>query len=89
MQSELINSINNFLFFFFRIIAIRCGPQSGIEVSISKSPQELDFYPSTLVRDRKWQNLNGSFREVNWQKIEGKNFINKIEYLMASLLTFY
>jgi mediator of RNA polymerase II transcription subunit 17 len=55
-------------------------------VKISSSPQE--FYPSTLVRDRKWQNLSGSFREVYWEKIQGKNFISKIEYLMASLATF-
>jgi len=68
-----------------RMIAIRCGPQTGIQVSISSSPQEQDFYPSTLVRDRKWQNLSGNFREVAWEKIEGKNFVNKIEYLMAAL----
>ncbi|CAG2117639.1 unnamed protein product, partial [Medioppia subpectinata] len=60
----------------------RCGPHSGIEVKMCCSPQE--FYASALVRDRKWQNLTGSYREVDWERIEGKNFINKIEYLMAN-----
>ncbi|CAG2161689.1 unnamed protein product [Oppiella nova] len=69
-----------------RIIAIRCGPHSGIEVKMCSSPQE--FYASALVRDRKWQNLTGSYREVDWERIEGKNFINKIEYLMASLTNY-
>ncbi|CAG2110486.1 unnamed protein product, partial [Medioppia subpectinata] len=69
-----------------RIIAIRCGPHSGIEVKMCSSPQE--FYASALVRDRKWQNLTGSYREVDWERIEGKNFINKIEYLMASLANY-
>ncbi|XP_013784547.1 mediator of RNA polymerase II transcription subunit 17-like [Limulus polyphemus] len=70
-----------------RVIAIRCGPQTDIQVSVSSSPQEQDFYPSTLVRDRKWQNLSGSFREVALEKMEGKNFLNKMENLMACLTT--
>ena len=72
--------------FYFSIIAIRCGPHSGIEVKYCQSPQE--FFPSTLVRDLKWQNLTGSYREVDWERIEGKNFINKMEYLMASLVNY-
>ncbi|XP_054722462.1 mediator of RNA polymerase II transcription subunit 17-like, partial [Uloborus diversus] len=68
-----------------RVIAIRCGPKTGIHVSVSFSPQHADFYPSTLVRDRKWQNLAGSFREVWWEKMEGRNFLNKLEHLMASV----
>lgn len=68
-----------------RVIAVRCGPRTGVHVSVSYSPQQQDFYPSTLVRDRKWQNLAGSFREVSWEKMEGRNFLNKLEHLMASL----
>ncbi|XP_035232454.1 mediator of RNA polymerase II transcription subunit 17-like [Stegodyphus dumicola] len=68
-----------------RVIAVRCGPKTGVHVSVSYSPQQPDFYPSTLVRDRKWQNLAGSFREVLWEKMEGRNFMNKLEHLMASL----
>ncbi|GFY71993.1 mediator of RNA polymerase II transcription subunit 17 [Trichonephila inaurata madagascariensis] len=68
-----------------RVIALRCSPKNGIHVSVSFSPQTTDFYPSTLVRDRKWQNLAGSFREVTLEKMEGRNFLNKLEHLMASL----
>ncbi|XP_015924688.1 mediator of RNA polymerase II transcription subunit 17 [Parasteatoda tepidariorum] len=68
-----------------RVIALRCSPKNGIHVSVSFSPQTTDFYPSTLVRDRKWQNLSGSFREVILEKMEGKNFLNKLEHLMAAL----
>ncbi|XP_055950781.1 mediator of RNA polymerase II transcription subunit 17-like [Argiope bruennichi] len=68
-----------------RVIALRCSPKNGIHVSVSFSPQTTDFYPSTLVRDRKWQNLAGSFREVTLEKMEGRNFLNKLEHLMACL----
>ncbi|RWS29273.1 mediator of RNA polymerase II transcription subunit 17-like isoform X1 [Leptotrombidium deliense] len=71
-----------------RMIAVRHGPQSGAQVSVSLSPHDQDFYPSTLVRDRKWQNVNGRFKEVMWEKIEGKNLVSKIEYLMACLTSF-
>lgn len=70
-----------------RVIAVRCGPQTGVHVSVSSSPQQQDFYPSTLVRDRKWQNLSGNFREVCWERMEGRNFLNKMEHLMGSLTT--
>lgn len=72
-------------FVYCRVIAVRCGPKTGVHVSVSYSPQQPDFYPSTLVRDRKWQNLAGSFKDVQWEKMEGRNFLNKLEHLMASL----
>ncbi|CAB0034464.1 unnamed protein product [Trichogramma brassicae] len=67
-----------------RIISMRCEPQFGIAVSIAHSPRK-DFFPGQLVKERKWENLGGSFKEVRWDKMEGKNFINKVEMLMASL----
>ncbi|XP_008558413.1 mediator of RNA polymerase II transcription subunit 17 [Microplitis demolitor] len=67
-----------------RMIAVRCEPQSGVQVSIAHSPRK-DFFPGQLVRERKWENLGGSFKEVRWDKMEGKNFLNKMELLMASL----
>ncbi|XP_058802065.1 mediator of RNA polymerase II transcription subunit 17 [Phymastichus coffea] len=66
-----------------RMIAVRCE-QTGIQVSIAHSPRK-DFFPGRLVRERKWENLGGSFKEVRWDKMEGKNFLNKMELLMASL----
>ncbi|KAL0267365.1 UNVERIFIED_CONTAM: hypothetical protein PYX00_009654 [Menopon gallinae] len=67
-----------------RMIAVRCEPQSGIQVWIAQSPRK-DFFPGQLVKERKWENLGGSFKEVRWDKMEGKNFLNKMELLMASL----
>lgn len=67
-----------------RMIAVRCEPQTGVQVAIAHSPRK-DFFPGQLVRERKWENLGGSFKEVRWDKMEGKNFLNKMELLMASL----
>jgi mediator of RNA polymerase II transcription subunit 17 len=53
-------------------------------VSIAHSPKK-DFFGGQLVKERKWENLGGSFKKVRWDKMEGKNFLNKIELLMASL----
>lgn len=68
-----------------RVIAVQHGPESGAHVSVSSSPEEQVFFPSTLVKDPKWQNVSGSFKEVALEKIEGRNLISKMEYLMASL----
>lgn len=68
-----------------RIIAVRHGPESGVHVSVSSSLHDQVFYPSTLVKDSKWQNVTGSFKEVALDHIEGRNLVSKMEYLMASL----
>lgn len=70
-----------------RIISIRHGAGSGVKVAISASARDQDFYPSSLVKDRKWQNLNTGYKEVDFDKLEGKNLINKIEYLLACATT--
>ncbi|XP_011865078.1 PREDICTED: mediator of RNA polymerase II transcription subunit 17 isoform X2 [Vollenhovia emeryi] len=67
-----------------RMIAVRCEPQTGVQVAIAHSPRK-DFFPGQLVRERKWENLGGSFKEVRWDQMEGKNFLNKMELLMSSL----
>lgn len=67
-----------------RMIAIRCEPSSGIQVSIAQSPRK-DFFAGQLVQERKWEHLGGSFKEVRFDKMEGKNFLNKMELLMACL----
>lgn len=70
-----------------KVISVRCGPQSGTQVSVSSSQQQQDFYPSTLVRDRKWHNLSGGFREVCLERMQGRSFLSKMEHLMAALTT--
>uniref|UniRef100_A0A0A9WMF7 Mediator of RNA polymerase II transcription subunit 17 n=1 Tax=Lygus hesperus TaxID=30085 RepID=A0A0A9WMF7_LYGHE len=67
-----------------RLIAVRCEPHGGVQVSIAHSPKK-DFFSGQLVKERKWENLGGGFKEVRWDKMEGKNFLNKMELLMASL----
>lgn len=67
-----------------RIIAVRCEPQTGVQVSVAHSPRS-DFFPSRLVSERKWEHLGGAFRDLRLDKMEGKNFLHKMELLMASL----
>ncbi|CAH0560142.1 unnamed protein product [Brassicogethes aeneus] len=72
-----------------RIIAVKCEPnqtgiQAGIQVSVAHSPR-TDFFPSRLVTERKWEHLGGQFRDVRLDKMEGRNFLHKMELLMASL----
>ncbi|KAH8271011.1 hypothetical protein KR026_008926 [Drosophila bipectinata] len=65
-------------------VQIRCDPQIDVKVYIAKSPRQ-DFFPSPLVPEKIWENLGGNFKEVRFDKIEGKSFLNKMEFLMASL----
>ncbi|KAJ2949952.1 hypothetical protein O0L34_g11277 [Tuta absoluta] len=67
-----------------RMIAIRCEPSVGIQVFIAESPRK-DLFSSELVQDKKWENLGGAFKEIKLDKMEGKNFLNKMELLMACL----
>lgn len=68
-----------------RIIAVKCVPnQNAIQVSVAHSPR-TDFFPSRLVTERKWEHLGGQFRDVRLDKMEGRNFLHKMELLMASL----
>lgn len=67
-----------------RLIYVRHSPSMGAEVSISASPREIDFYPNSLVRDQKWQNLDTGFKKVDLDKMNRKSLLNKIEFLMAS-----
>ncbi|KAH1026766.1 mediator of RNA polymerase II transcription subunit 17 isoform X1 [Dendroctonus ponderosae] len=68
-----------------RIIAVRCEAQyGGMQVSVAHSPRS-DFFPSRLVTERKWEHLGGQFRDVRLDRMEGRNFLHKMELLMASL----
>ncbi|ALC46485.1 MED17 [Drosophila busckii] len=65
-------------------VQIRCDPQIDVKVYIARSPRQ-DFFPTPLVPEKFWENLGGNFKEVRFDKIEGKSFLNKMEFLMASL----
>ena len=67
-------------------MSIRSGAVSGLRVSVQRCPDEKDnVHYSDIVQDEKWLNLGGPFQEIHLSKMEGKNFANKIELLMASL----
>lgn len=67
-----------------RLIAIKCEPQGKVQVNVACLPRK-DFFSGQLIKERKWENLDGSFQEVQLKNMEGKNFLNKMELLMASL----
>ena len=68
-----------------RVLAVRCGPQAA-------QPQvHLCSYPCTdlgnnqLLKNSRREQLNAPFEVVRLEKMEGRNFLNKMELLMASL----
>lgn len=65
-------------------VKIRCDPQIDVKVYMAQSPRK-DFFPGPLVQGKYWEHLGGHFKEVRFDKVEGKNFLNKMEFLMASL----
>ncbi|XP_037088914.1 mediator of RNA polymerase II transcription subunit 17-like [Pollicipes pollicipes] len=66
-------------------VAVRCQPHGEpIQVAVAQSPRP-DFFPTALVTEHKWEQLGGAFRQVKWEKMEGRNFLNKMELLMANL----
>lgn len=67
-----------------RILAvqIRCDPQIDVKVYIAHCPRK-DFFPGPLVQAKYWEHLGGHFKEVKYDKMEGKNFLNRMEFLMA------
>lgn len=40
---------------------------------------------SDVVTDEKWENLPKGFREVDMARMPGRNFIHKMEMLLATL----
>lgn len=66
-----------------RLVAVRCE-SNVLHVAVAHSPRQ-DFFPSRLVQERKWEHLGGQFRDVRLDKMEGRNFLHKMELLMATL----
>ncbi|TRY83369.1 hypothetical protein DNTS_016644 [Danionella cerebrum] len=68
-------------------ISARSGPESGVCVQVQslRSAQCKEAGRSEALPDQKWSLLRGSFREVQWERMEGKNFVYRMELLMAAL----
>ncbi len=71
----------------YRVLSVRSGPVSGVRVFLQKCPREATQDSGGLPLDPKWSLLGGPFQEVHLDRMEGRNFINKMELLMASLNT--
>ncbi|KAK4300045.1 hypothetical protein Pmani_017759 [Petrolisthes manimaculis] len=67
-----------------KVIGVHSGPHQRVSVMVSSSPRP-DFYPSTVVSGQRWENLGASWQEVRHDRMEGRNFLNKMELLMAAL----
>lgn len=67
-------------------VSVRNGPESGCKVLVQfPRSQAKDVGRSDAVQDGKWTQLRGAHREVHWDRMEGKNFVYKMELLMAAL----
>ena len=72
----------------YRVLSIRCGPQGAQpQVYLSSYPRS-DIEKNKVLKDVRWEQLNATYEEVRLEKIEGRNFLSRMELLMASL-TYY
>ena len=64
---------------------MRCGPQAGhLKVYLASYPR-TDMEKNRILQDSRWEQLNAPFEVVRLDKMEGRNFLNKMELLMAAL----
>ena len=91
MESEVVWSLlflawkMNILIFWFRS-TVRNGPESGSKIMVQFPRNQCKDLPkSDVLQDSKWNHLRGPFREVQWNKMEGRNFVYKMELLMSAL----
>uniref|UniRef100_A0A7N5ZV15 Mediator of RNA polymerase II transcription subunit 17 n=1 Tax=Anabas testudineus TaxID=64144 RepID=A0A7N5ZV15_ANATE len=67
-------------------ISVRNGPESGCKVLVQfPRSQNKELPKSDVIQDTKWSHLRGPYKEVNWSRMEGRNFVYKMELLMAAL----
>ncbi|XP_046442913.1 mediator of RNA polymerase II transcription subunit 17-like [Daphnia pulex] len=68
-----------------RVLSVRCGPQAAQpQVYLSTYPRP-DIEKNKVLKDVRWEQLNASYEEVRLEKLEGRNFLSRMELLMASL----
>ncbi|XP_004605233.1 mediator of RNA polymerase II transcription subunit 17 [Sorex araneus] len=67
-------------------ISVRNGPESGSKILVQLPRNQCKDLPkSDVLQDSKWSHLRGPFKEVQWNKMEGRNFVYKMELLMSAL----
>lgn len=64
---------------------MRVGPQGAYpQVYLSSYPRS-DVETGRILNDARWEQLNAPYEEVRLEKMEGRNFLSRMELLMASL----
>ncbi|XP_040282268.1 mediator of RNA polymerase II transcription subunit 17 isoform X2 [Bufo bufo] len=67
-------------------VSVRNGPESGSKVMVQFPRCHSKEIPkSDVLQDTKWNYLRGPYKEVQWNKMEGRHFVYKMELLMAAL----
>ncbi|XP_063807508.1 mediator of RNA polymerase II transcription subunit 17 [Pseudophryne corroboree] len=67
-------------------VSVRNGPENGSKVMVQFPRSQCKELPkSDVLQDNKWHYLRGPFKEIQWNKMEGRNFVYKMELLMAAL----
>uniref|UniRef100_A0A3Q3JU95 Mediator of RNA polymerase II transcription subunit 17 n=1 Tax=Monopterus albus TaxID=43700 RepID=A0A3Q3JU95_MONAL len=67
-------------------ISVRNGPESGCKVLVQfPRSQTKDLPKSDAIQEAKWSHLRGPYKAVHWSRMEGRNFVYKMELLMAAL----
>lgn len=65
---------------------VRNGPESGSKIMVQFPRNQCKDLPkSDVLQDSKWSHLRGPFKEVQWNRMEGRNFVYKMELLMSAL----
>lgn len=68
------------------VCPVRNGPESGCRVLIQfPRSQSKELPKNDVIQDAKWSHLRGPSKEVQWSKMEGRNFVYKMELLMAAM----
>ena len=67
---------------FFRAIAVRTGPSSGVTILIRR-PEPPSGVAPELLGNMNWGSLGGDFKEVHYSKMPGRTFVQKLFLLLA------
>ncbi|KAL3873203.1 hypothetical protein ACJMK2_036348 [Sinanodonta woodiana] len=67
-----------------KAIAVRSGPTTGLHVHMKSDAKDIDAELASIL-EAKWHNLTGTFKEVDLNRIDGRNFATKLELIMASV----
>lgn len=65
---------------------MRSGPESGWKLVVQfPRSQNKELPKSDVIQDGKWNHLRGLYKEAHWSKMEGRNFVYKMDLLMTAL----